>query len=107
MSLTFLAAIEQQSKQPSLDMLDDLSVALGVTPLAIFAAGAETAKGGLKKSALERALASMPALREEDLLDLLRVVSRIVVQSAPSKARRGSKATVTGARRGRAPGSRA
>ena len=86
-SLQFIAALEQDTKAPSLDTIDKLCEAFAITASALFAAGEveRAAKPRSRTAAIERALAAVPEDREDDMLELVHVASRLLSRSAARK----------------------
>lgn len=89
-SIQFSAAIEQAAKSPSLDTIDSLCEAFRAEPSELFAAGEQStgAKAGPSR-ALVRAAAALPHEREDEVVDLLHVVSRML--ASPARAKRPAK----------------
>jgi transcriptional regulator with XRE-family HTH domain len=90
-SLQFIAALEQDAKNPSLDTVDKLCAAFGITVSALFVEGEppRDPKPRSKKEALERAIEAVPDERVEDVLEVVHVVSRMLARPRPSAPARG------------------
>lgn len=93
-SLQFLAALEQGVKTPSLDTLDALAGAFSVPVSELFAAGepakAEGAARGEPSRAVLAAVKALPAEREDEIVELLHVVSRMLLKERVPKSSRAS-----------------
>lgn len=86
-SLQFIAAIEQAAKSPSLDTIDKLCAVFRAQPSELFAAGeASTGSRSGPSRELMRAAAALPAEREDEIVELLHVVSRML--ASPARAKR-------------------